>query len=729
MLKCISKELKIMKILNKLSKILKNTEKKSKTESIKTMLNAKSIAIIGASEKPQSVGFEIVKNLQNMNFDGQIFLINPKHDKILEQKCYTNITEIKKPIDLAIIAIPASSVLTVVDECNLAKVKNLVIVSAGFKEIAGAGKELEAQLMQKITDYQMTMLGPNCLGFINLENNLNATFAPVLPNRNGNVAFVSQSGALVCGFINLMHQENLACSQIVSIGNQADINFLDLFEVWENDSNVDIIMAYVEGIEDYERFKKVCSRITKSKPIIILKAGRSPKGSVATASHTGALAGDDVAIDSLLQKCGVIRTKYLRDFVNTAKVFQNCVVPEGNRLGILTNAGGPAIIATDTATDKGLNVVDLSDKTKQKLKKFLPPQASVKNPVDVIASASLSDFKNSAEVLLKSNEIDILLVIYLYIQEKNDKKLVEELEKLKIKYPNKTILGVFQTTNDFYAELGLGQFSIPIFNYGIDAITAVEKLYQRRKYTIQDLEGNYQFNVNLKSAKKILNGYKKTTKKILTTFDSLKFFECFGLPIVQYDLANSVEQAVEIAEQIGYPVVLKISSTKITHKTDVGGVVVNIQNQDQLIEEWTKLYGRLQHQNCLDGLEGIVVMQQVKHTSREFVGGVVKKDVGHMAMFGLGGIFIEVLNEVAFSPCPLNKNDAMRIFEQTKASKLLDKVRDYKAVDKQKLAETLIKMSQMVENFPEIAEIDINPIIADKEGQIIMIDARVVLQK
>lgn len=720
------------KINNLVQKVIKKLKKEpesvSKSEVLNKILYAKSVAVIGASQNEQSIGHEILKNILDFGFNGEVYAVNPKYEEILGCKTFKSVLEIKKDVDFAVIVVPAKAVVGVVEECGKAGIKGAVVISAGFKEVGKEGAKLESQLLETAEKYKMSIIGPNCLGVMNVDNKLNASFSPVAPKKSGKVAFVSQSGALVCGIVNLMQQENLNCSHIVSIGNQADVDFLDFFELWENDDNIDLILAYVEGIEDAQRFKEVCSRITKTKPIIMLKSGRSAKGGSATASHTGALAGDDIALGALIKSSGVIREYYLRDFINTAKVFNSIKTLQGKRLGILTNAGGPAIIATDSASDLGLNVVDLSEETKNKLMENLPFQASVKNPVDIIASASLEQFVKSAEIMLASNEIDVLLVIYLYIQQKNDISLAKELDKLREKYPQKAIVATFQTTDDFFEDVKEFEVKTPIFKYGIDALSPLIKLIEYEENRSLKTKNLSQIKVDSKTAKKIISTYQKENRKLLTTFDSLKFFECFALPLAKFTLAKTLEDATAFAEEVGYPLVLKISSKTITHKTDVGGVVVGISTKQQLVSEWKALNSRLKQKNLLEDIEGIVVMRQVKDTAREFVGGIVKKDnVGHMAMFGLGGIFIETLNEVAFAPCPLSKVDAYRIIENTKANKLLGKVRNYAEVDKEKLVDVLLRMSKMVEAFPEITEIDINPIIADKNGEVVMIDARVVL--
>lgn len=701
----------------------------NKQVALRKIMYAKSIAVIGASNKVGSVGNETMKRLISYGYSGKIYPINPHDNEIEGIKAYKKIGDIQKNIDLAIIAIPSKFVADIIEECHNANVECVIVFSSGFKEIGGVGVELEKAVQEKIKKYKMNMIGPNCLGVINTATKMNATFNSVNPFRTGNVGFISQSGALASGVINLLQKKNFGFSQVISIGNQADIDFLDIIEFWENDENVKIIMLYVEAINAPQRFREVCTRVSSKKPIIMLKAGRSKRGGQATMSHTGSMAGDNSTLSALIKSSGVIREIYLRDLINTVQMFNNCAIPQGNRLAILTNAGGPGIIATDTASDYGINIAELTEKTKEKLQSVLPPQASVKNPVDVIASASLEQFKFCAETLLKAEEVDILMVIYLYITIKNDTNLAIELNRLKKLYPNKTIVAVFQTSKSFYDELVNSEIEIPIYNFGVDALSSLRRLIQQKNILQEQNYKTKVFEVDKLNAKKIIKSCEKENLKTLSTYQSLQIFSAYGIPLAKFGLAKKLPQAKKLAEKISYPVVLKISSTKISHKTDVGGVITNIKNAKELKEKWEIIIRNLTEKKIINSLEGIIVMKQVEGTAREFVAGAIKKEgVGHTEMFGIGGIFIEALKEVAFAPCPLTTRDVLTLIGSTKAKNLLGKVRDYEGADKEKLAEVLLRLSQLVGDFPQIKEVDINPIIADKQGKIISVDARIVLE-
>ena len=700
-----------------------------KQTSLRKIMYAKSIAVIGASNQEASVGNEIMKRLISYGFKGKIYPINLHQEKVEGIKAFKTITDVKKPIDLAIIAIPSQFVLETIDQCHEAQIDNLVIISAGFKEIGGEGAKLENDIYRKIKSYKMNMIGPNCLGVINTSNKMNATFNAVNPSRSGKIGFVSQSGALIGGIINLLQKKNFGFNQVISLGNQADIDFLDVVEFWATDDNVEIIMIYAENIPNLKRFQDICGKVGRKKPIILLKAGRSEKGMKAASSHTGALASDDKTLSNIIENIGIVREYYLRDFINTVQMYNHYNLPSGDRLAILTNAGGPGIIATDSANDLGLNMAELTETTKKKLREILPTQASVNNPVDIIATASMEHYSKSAKVLLDSDEVDMLLVIYLYISGKNDVNLIKELNKLRAQYPNKTIVAVFQTSQGFYDDLADMKNNVPVYNYAVDALSAIKRLIERKKILARKIVYGKPLAVDKEAVTKIIKKAQKQNIKKLSTYQCLKVFSAYGIPVVKYALSKNLAQAKKIAAQIGYPIVLKISSTTITHKSDIGGVILNIRNEKELKEKYNSLMLNLEKHKALEDLEGVIVMKQALETDREFViGTTYSEGVGNMMMFGLGGIFVELLNEVAFAPLPLSLVGLEYLLSASKASKMLDSIRDYAPANKQKIAEVLLRVSQLVGDFKEIAEVDVNPLIADKAGKITTVDARIILK-
>ena len=695
------------------------------------IMNPKSVAIIGASATLGSVGNELISRMLEFGYIGKLYGVHPTLTTILDVPTYPHIYDIPEPIDLAVIAVPAKIVLNIIDECNRANVRDLVIISSGFKEIGGDGVELEKALIDKVKSYNMNLVGPNCLGVINTHSNISmdASFAPLTPVP-GKIGFATQSGALASGIINILPNLGIGLGQVISLGNQADINALDVLEHWEQDDNITQILLYLESITNPDKFRQVASRISRKKPILAIKSGRSSAGALATSSHTGSLAGDDTTYNGLLASCGVIREYYLRDLFNTAQILDKCALPKGKNLAILTNAGGPGIIATDTATEYGLDIAKLSDDTKQKLKQALPPQASTRNPVDMIASAPAEHYSTCADILLSAPEVDMLLVIYLYITGKNDIQVTRTLNELKAKHPNKPIVAVYMTTPDFTDRVAneLPDSSVPIFDFTVDAIHGLHRLVQRQEFLSTANTPTPIFATQKQEVTTILNNAKQQDISTLSVYDSLRVFYNYGLPVPNFGIATNLDEAIKVADKVGYPLVLKISSNKITHKTDIGGVVVGIKNKDMLIQQWNELLNKLNNLGVLADIDGIVIMQQINGSSRELVSGIVQsKDAINNMMFGMGGIFIEALKEVTFRPCPLTINDAHALIDGTKAKNLLEDLRGLKGANENKLVEILLRLSQLVTDHPCIHELDANPIMIDKSGSIFTVDARIII--
>lgn len=701
---------------------------KSKLEKI---MNPKVVAVIGASNKPGSVGNELLRQLIGLNFTGKIYGVHPTEKEIMGIPVYDKIYNVPNKVDMAVIAVPAKAVLDVIDECEKAKVKNLVVVSAGFKEIGGDGVILEQQLLQKINKYGMNMVGPNCLGVINAAPSvkLDASFAPELPPA-GRVAFASQSGALTAGVINMLPMLHLSVGQVISLGNQTDINVIDAIEYWGTDKNIDLIMLYTESIPNPERFREIATKVSKIKPILCIKAGCSSAGAKAASSHTGSLAGDNTTIEGLFASCGIIQAMSLHDLFSMAQVIAKNPLPKGKNMAILTNVGGPGILATDAAEAIGLNIAELSETTQQKLKEILPPQASVHNPVDMIASAPVEHYAKCAEVLLQAPEVDMLYVIYLYITGKHDVEVLKTMQELKNKYPEKPMAAVFMTTSDFNSNVSeqIPNCSVPTFEFVNDAVVGLKGLYNRKVFLDNQRNSTPTYKTNKKVVQKILKDAQFKNVNNLSVAQSLEVFEAYGLPIPAWGAAHSLNEAKNIAQKIGYPVVLKISSNTIIHKSDVGGVAININNAEQLTTKWNTMVQNLKRQNLTEQVDNIVVMRQISASGRELVVGAIKKgEMGHQIMFGMGGIFIEVLKEVAFRPAPLSQNDAIDLLNCTKAKYLMGNVRGKKAVDQKVMNTMLLRLSQLVTDFPIIKEVDANPLLIDDDGQISTVDARIII--
>ncbi len=691
------------------------------------IMKPKSIAVIGASTKEHTIGSDIMKRLQEYNFNGKIYPVNPKGGIIEGLQAYTSVLEVPGEVDLAIIVVNAKFVLSTIDQCHEKGIKGLCIITAGFKETGKEGAELEKQLLEKVREYGMRCVGPNCLGVVNTHPDIrmDGCFAESLPER-GNIGFVSQSGALGGGILNILKDLNLGFAQFISIGNQADVNAETALEYWENDSDVEQILLYMESIQNPANFRKLASRISKKKPILALKAGRSAAGASAASSHTGSLAGADKAANALLQQSGVIREYSLKDLFATAKVFANCPIPKGDRVAIITNSGGPGIMATDAVCEHGMQIAKLTDATKEKLRSFLPAAASVKNPVDMIASAPIEHYKQTLETVIADENVDMIITIYLPFLGLKDIDVAKALMEIKAEHPEKPVIGVFMTKSEFFAKLSDMDVNIPFFMYAEEAADGLNRLNQQRLW-MERSEGKIPtYDVDFKRAQEIIAKSVNEGRDQLTTRESIDVLDAYGIRVCKSGFAKTEDEAVTIADSIGYPVVMKMTSKTTSHKTDVGGVRVNIQSAEQLRSEYQDLIAKLKEKGLLEGLEGVIIQEMVKG-NREMVCGIATDpQYGPMMMFGLGGVFIEVMKDVTFRIAPLTDVDAKEMIKSVKAYKLLEGARGTKPAQMGQIEETLLRLSQLVNDFKFIDELDINPLlISEKTGEGIAVDGRI----
>lgn len=694
-------------------------------------MKPRSIALVGASTREHTIGSDILKRLLDYGYKGELYLVNPKGGEIAGLPVYPTVSELPGPVDLAILVINAKHVLNTLEECHQKGILGLCIISAGFKETGPEGLELERELSRRLKAYGMRCVGPNCLGVVNTHPDIrmDGCFAEALPER-GDIGFVSQSGALGGGILNILKDLNLGFAQFISIGNQADINAEDALAYWKDEKDVRQILLYMESIQNPSNFRKIASQLTRQKPVLALKAGRSAAGASAASSHTGALAGADKAADALLRQCGVIRESSLQQLFSSAKVFSQCPIPQGDRIAIVTNSGGPGIMATDAIVEAHMQMAQLSEKTKAILRDFLPAAASVKNPVDMIASAPLEHYRRTVSCVLADPGVDMVIVIYLPFLGLKDIDVARELSKLKADYPDKPIVGVFMTTADFFSKLGEEQLSVPFYMYAEEAVQALKRLNRQRLWVQRPKENFPRFQVDKASVASVLKQMRAENRLQLSTRESLEVLRAYGVRTCHEALAHSEDEAIKVANAIGYPVVMKITSKTTSHKTDIGGVVVNIRSDAQLRQEYQAVMTRLADKGLLEGLEGVLIQEMIQ-SSREFVSGIATDpQYGPMIMFGLGGIFIEVMKDVAFRLAPLSDLDAKDLIREIRSFPLLGEVRGKAPAQLSQLEETLLRLSQLVGDFPEIEELDINPLmISDSSGEAIAVDSRIAIAK
>lgn len=695
--------------------------------SLDFIMKPRAIAVVGASTKAHTIGSDIMKRLQEYAFQGPIYPINPKGGVIEGLPAYPSVLDVPGPIDLAVIVVNSNFVLQTIDQCHEKGIRGLIVISAGFKESGAKGAELEAALLQKVRDYDMRCVGPNCLGAVNTHPSvqMDACFAEALPLR-GDIGFVSQSGALGGGILNILKDLNIGFAQFISIGNQADVNAETAMEYWENEEDVKQILLYMESIQNPANFRRLATRISKKKPILALKAGRSDAGASAASSHTGSLAGSDKAADALLRQSGVIREFSLQKLFATAKVFSNCPIPKGNRVAIVTNSGGPGIMATDAICELGMQMAPLSDATKETLRSFLPAAASVKNPVDMIASAPLEHYRRTMETVLADDNVDMVIAIYLPFLGLKDIDVAKCMMQVREEHPDKPLLGVFMTTSDFFSTLSDMDVTVPFFMYAEEAVDAMARLDQQRRWIERPVGECVRYAIDRDAVVATFKQALAENRDQLTTRESMDVLKAYGIRICGSGFARTADEAVAIADAIGYPVVMKMTSKTTSHKTDVGGVRVNITSAQMLREQYTDLIAKLEQKGLLDGLEGVIIQEMVKG-SREMVCGIATDpQYGPMMMFGLGGVFIEVMKDVTFRLAPLTNVDAAEMVRSVKAFKLLEGARGTTPANIDQIEETLLRLSQLVTDFPFVDELDINPLmISEKNGEAIAVDGRI----
>ena len=700
-------------------------------QTLDKIMKPRSIAVVGASTKAHTIGSDILKRLQDYGFTGNIYPVNPRGGVIEGLEAYPSVLDIPADVDLAIIIVNAKFVLQTIDQCHQKGIQGLCIISAGFKETGGAGAELEAELLKRIRQYNMRCVGPNCLGVVNTHPaiRMDGCFAESLPER-GDIGFVSQSGALGGGILNILRDLNLGFSQFISIGNQADVNAETAMAYWENEDDVRQILLYMESIQNPANFREIATRISKKKPILALKAGRSAAGASAASSHTGSLAGADLAADALLRQSGVIREHSLQKLFATAKVFANCPIPKGDRVAIVTNSGGPGIMGTDAICEHGMQMAELSEETKAKLRSFLPPAASVKNPVDMIASAPIEHYRQTLETVLADPAVDMVITIYLPFLGLKDTDVAAAIMDIKAKHPEKPIVGVFMTKSDFFTAFSANDVNVPLFMYVEEAVDGLARLNQQRLW-INRPEGMHpSYDVRRDQAKAIMKAALDEGRDQLTTRESIDVLDAYGVRVCRSGFATTEDEAVAIADRIGYPVVMKMTSKTTSHKTDVGGVRVNIQSADALRAQYQDLVTQLDARGLLDGLEGVIIQEMVTGTREMVCGIATDPQYGPMLMFGLGGVFIEVMKDVTFRIAPIDTVDAADMVKSVKAYKLLEGARGTTPAQIDQIEETLLRLSQLVTDFPFIDELDINPLmISEKNGEAIAVDGRIKVRK
>ena len=695
--------------------------------SLDSLFRPRSVAVIGASRRVNSIGGEILRALVEFGFSGPVYPVNPGAIAVHSMKSYPSLSAIPDPVDMAVVVVPRDHVLSVIEACGKKGVRGVVVITAGFKEVGSEGARLEQKIRKRLEHYNMRMIGPNCMGIINTEPEyrLNASFAATVPER-GNVGFISQSGALGEAILAHASENNLGVSMFASMGNKADVSGNDLLEYWENNPDVEVILMYLESFGNPKPFTSLARRITRKKPILTVKSGRTAAGALAASSHTGSIVGKDIATTSLLEQCGVIRVSSLEEMFVKASALANQPIPQGDRVVIVTNAGGPGILCTDSLIGAGIEIPELSKRTRAAIARVVPPEASTRNPVDMIASADAARYKAVLEKVMKDPDVDAIIAIFvspIMIDAYEVARAIAEAAD-----GTKPVLSVFmgKQRSDEGIEL-LRSRKVPVYRFPEEAASAMSALTTYRKLRERPHGKMVRYKVDQATARRAIASARKAGRTELTPGEVREILAAYRFPLVPSRTAATAAEAIEAAIDLGYPAVLKIESDIISHKTDVGGVKVDLRNADEVVAAFRDLSALRSEDPDL-----LVTVQPMVQGGQEVILGMTRDaQFGPLLMFGLGGIFVEIMKDVAIRIHPLTDEGARLMIRKIKGYPLLAGYRGEKAVDMRLLAETLLRLSQLVSDLEQdLAELDLNPFIVTphRKGSFI-VDARITLSE
>ncbi|MEZ5330669.1 MAG: acetate--CoA ligase family protein [Thermoanaerobaculia bacterium] len=679
-----------------------------------------SVAVIGASRNRDSIGFALLHNLVMNEFQGALFPVNPHAASIHSLKAYPSILEVPDPVDLAVIAVPKTLVPGVLAECVEKGVGGIVVITAGFSETGADGRSAEAALRETVRKAGIRMVGPNCMGVINTEEevSLNATFAPT-PAQPGSIGFVSQSGALGVAILNAAADLGIGLTQFVSMGNKADVSGNDLIEYWENDPATRVIAMYLESFGNPRRFTQIAKRVGRSKPILVVKSGRTAQGARAASSHTGALAGADVTVSAFLEQCGVLRANSIEDLFDIALALDRCPLPDGRRVAILTNAGGPGIMATDACVNLGLDIAELTEQTRRELAAFLPAEASLLNPVDMIASATPEQYGRALRVLAQDPGVDLVMVINVTPLLTDPVDVMPEIVAA-CRAVEKPLVAVMMATEDFFERIRREPETPPVYRFPESAARALSALGRYADWCRKPIEEPAVFEVDDAAVERIV----AEAEGFLPPDQAFRILEAYGIPTVDWLLVADRARVAEAAARLGFPVALKAVGTDIVHKSDVGAVRLGLADADQVAVALAETEDSLrEHGVAAESW----LLQSMASGGHEVIFGIsTDPRFGPLLMFGLGGKYVEVVRDVTFGVTPLSPGEADDMLHAIRGFRLLEGVRGEPPADLSRLRDVLLRLAQLAERHPRIRELDINPFLTAPEGEAsVALDVRV----
>lgn len=688
----------------------------------------KSIAIIGASTDPTKLGHAVLANLVGSGFAGDIYPINPSAKEILGLKVYDSVLDTPGPVDLAVILIPARFVAGVLRECGEKGVKGAIIISAGFREAGPEGVAREQELLDIAASYGMRIVGPNCLGIIDTFVPMNVSFAAGTP-KSGSIAFMSQSGALCTAILDYALAETIGFSHFVSLGNKADIDEVALLEAWGEDPRTNVIIAYIEGLRDGAQFIRTARKTARNMPVIAVKSGRTASGSKAVSSHTGSLAGSDAAYSAAFRQAGVLRAETVEELFDYSTAFAYQPLLRGNRIAIVTNAGGPGVMATDALEANGLVLATLSAETEAALAEHLPAAASVHNPVDVLGDARSDRYMHALETVLRDPGVDGAIVI-VTPQTSTDivatAKGVVEISRRS----DKPIMGCWMGKQEAMAGIDvLAKNQVPNYHFPERAVGALGAMYTYRSWLNEPMAESESFDVDREAVRAVFARVRSEGRTGIGDSEAQAILDAYGIRTPLSRVLETPEAAAAYAREIGYPVVAKIASPDILHKSDVGGIMVGLENDEQVREAFPILVKRAKEHMPEATIWGIQIQEMVTNAREVIIGMNRDPQFGPLIMFGLGGIYVEVLRDVTFRVAPMTRQQAHAMVQEIRSYKLLTGVRGQAPSDLDAIIDAILRISQLVTDFPEIAELDINPLLVRDAGQgAVAVDMRLILQ-
>ena len=715
-----------------------NRDRLATAASLRPMLTPRAVAVVGVSRDPYSIGRRVFEALRAGGFTGPIYPVNPNIDALDDLRVYHSARELPPGTDLAVIVVPAPAVLRVVDDCAAAGVKSLVVITAGFAEAGEAGRALQRTLVERVRNHGMRMVGPNCMGLLNASAaiRMNASFSPIMP-PSGRVSLLSQSGALGIAILDLATERHLGLSTFISVGNKADVSGNDLLQYWDGDPDTSVILLYLESFGNPRRFARIARRIGRSKPIVAVKAGRTREGSRAAGSHTAALAASDVAVEALFQQTGVIRADTIDEMFDVAACLDLQPLPAGRRVAIVTNAGGPGILAVDACVAAGLDVVEFGQATRARLAAFLPSEASIGNPVDMVASAGPDEYRRTVEIAMTSDDADALIVIFTPVDRRKAAETIAAIKDgiaagRRAGATAKTVLACVMAEPGALTPLELESPSerVPIYAFPENAARALGKISAYAAWRAQPPALFWSFDdIRAGDARELCQSVLESRgDDWLTGEEARRVLNDFGLPLLPTVLAPSADDAVALAAIFGFPVVAKLSTRQLLHKSDVGAVHVGLASERAVrsaFKELTAVAAAHGGINRAEG-EGVVIQPMISGGVETMIGVTDDPVYGPLVGFGLGGIHVEVLGDVRFRIAPLTDRDAHELVHGIRGFKLLKGFRGHAPADIDALRELLLRISRLAEEVPEIAELDLNPVIALAPGQgCRIVDARI----